>query len=172
MSTALVAPKGQPWWKRVHNRVHNMGNFGTASRIRLLTPDTRNLKPKQGWPTMKKITDAEYLSRISAAQEKMAANGIDAIIAHSHEADFVNVRYFSNYWPLFETGVFLSRKRVSPLWLSGPSPKHLLRVVAKSKTLPKFLSIESLLNLHNQVLSWIRLKVLPKNPVASQNLRK
>ena len=64
---------------------------------------------------MKKITDAEYLSRISAAQEKMAANGIDAIIAHSHEADFVNVRYFSNYWPLFETGVFLSRKRVSPL---------------------------------------------------------
>ena len=43
---------------------------------------------------MKKITDAEYHARIVAAQEKMAADGIDAIIAHSHEADFANVRYF------------------------------------------------------------------------------
>ena len=41
--------------------------------------------------TMRKISDAEYQARMTAAQEKMAAEGIDAIIAHSHEADFANV---------------------------------------------------------------------------------
>jgi hypothetical protein len=77
---------------------------------------------------MKKISDAEYQARIAAAQKKMAADGIDAIIAHSHEADFA--------------------------------------------TLPRFLSIESQLNPHIQVLNWILLKVLPKIQVVFQNLRK
>ena len=64
---------------------------------------------------MKKISDPEYQARIEAAQKKMAAAGIDAIIAHSHEADFANIRYFSNYWPLFETGGIFIRKKVNRL---------------------------------------------------------
>ena len=69
---------------------------------------------------MKKISDTEYQARISAAQEKMAADGTDAIIAHSHEADFANVRYFSNYWPLFETGGIFIPQEGEPTLIIGP----------------------------------------------------
>ena len=76
---------------------------------------------------MKKISDAEYQARIAAAQEKMAADGIDAIIAHSHEADFANVRYFSNYWPLFETGgMFIPQKGQATL-IIGPESETFAR---------------------------------------------
>jgi Xaa-Pro aminopeptidase len=88
---------------------------------------------------MKKITDAEYLSRISAAQEKMAADGIDAIIAHSHEADFANVRYFSNYWPLFETGGIFIPQEGQPTLIIGPESETFAQGRSKIKNIAKIL---------------------------------
>ncbi|MFQ5485696.1 MAG: M24 family metallopeptidase [Desulfobacterales bacterium] len=88
---------------------------------------------------MKKISDGEYQARIAAAQEKMAANGIDAIIAHSHEADFANVRYFSNYWPLFETGGIFIPKEGEPTLIIGPESETFAAGRSKIQNIAKIL---------------------------------
>ena len=50
------------------------------------------------------IPKSEYQARWAAAQAKMAELDLDVLIAHGDEADPSNVRYLSDYWPLFETG--------------------------------------------------------------------
>ena len=55
------------------------------------------------------IPDAEYADRLRKAQELIRRDGFDVLLANSNEADFANVRYFSDYWPLFEiAGVVIS----------------------------------------------------------------
>ena len=49
------------------------------------------------------IPKEEHYARIARVQEAVRAAGLDALLVHSHEADFANVRYLSNYWPIFET---------------------------------------------------------------------
>lgn len=49
------------------------------------------------------ISDQEFAQRLANAQEKVRQRGFDVLLVNSHEADFANVRYFSNYWTLFET---------------------------------------------------------------------
>lgn len=48
------------------------------------------------------IPVAEYEARMSRAQALIRSKGIDALLVNSNEAEFANVRYFSNYWPIFE----------------------------------------------------------------------
>jgi len=88
---------------------------------------------------MKKISDAEYQTRLGAAQAKMAADGIDAIIAHSHEADFANVRYFSNYWPLFETGGIFIPQQGEPTLIIGPESETFAAGRSKISNIAKIL---------------------------------
>ena len=88
---------------------------------------------------MKKISDSEYQARMAAAQEKMAADGIDAIIAHSHEADFANVRYFSNYWPLFETGGIFIPQEGEPTLIIGPESETFAEGRSKIQNIAKIL---------------------------------
>ncbi len=49
------------------------------------------------------IDKAEFARRFIAAQGKVRQRGYDALVVNSNEADFSNVRYFSDYWPIFET---------------------------------------------------------------------
>lgn len=49
------------------------------------------------------IPDAEFAQRLARAQDKVRQRGYDVLLVNSHEADFANVRYFSDYWTLFET---------------------------------------------------------------------
>lgn len=49
-----------------------------------------------------KIPDIEFQSRLKKTVELVRSSGLDALIVHSNEADFANVRYLSDYWPLFE----------------------------------------------------------------------
>jgi len=49
------------------------------------------------------IPDGEYRERIARAARLAGEQGLDIIIVNSNEADFANVRYFSDFWPLFET---------------------------------------------------------------------
>jgi Xaa-Pro aminopeptidase len=67
-----------------------------------------------------KLANAEYDKRVKNVQAKMEKENLDLIIAHSHEADFANVRYLSDYWPIFESaGVAVPRKG-APCLLIGP----------------------------------------------------
>src|SRR5699024_7661117 len=66
------------------------------------------------------IPDAEFAKRVNEAQKLVKETGLDAMIANSNEADFANVRYFSDYWTLFErAGVFIPARGEAAL-LSGP----------------------------------------------------
>ncbi len=55
------------------------------------------------------IPDEEYAARRKRAGELTARDGYDVLLVNSTEADYANVRYFSDYWPIFEiAGVAIS----------------------------------------------------------------
>ncbi len=63
---------------------------------------------------------SEYQTRHEKLQRKIKSKRLDALLAHSNEAECANVRYLSNYWPLFESaGVFLPAEG-KPVLLIGP----------------------------------------------------
>ncbi|MBC7288641.1 MAG: aminopeptidase P family N-terminal domain-containing protein, partial [Armatimonadetes bacterium] len=53
--------------------------------------------------TIPTIPAEEFASRIARVQQRLNEEGLDALLVHSDEADFANVRYLSDYWPMFET---------------------------------------------------------------------
>ncbi|GHU75630.1 hypothetical protein AGMMS49992_20000 [Clostridia bacterium] len=48
------------------------------------------------------IPDAEYAQRLQKCAKLVEAKGYDVYLVNSNEADYANVRYFTNFWPLFE----------------------------------------------------------------------
>ncbi len=62
----------------------------------------------------------EYKQRTRKAAALMKQKGLDILIVNSNEADFSNVRYFSRFWPLFETaGVAINQHGHAAL-MAGP----------------------------------------------------
>jgi Xaa-Pro aminopeptidase len=66
------------------------------------------------------IPDVEFAARIERARELIIEAGLDALLVTSHEADFANVRYFSDYWTLFEIAGVLIPAAGPPALLIGP----------------------------------------------------
>lgn len=66
------------------------------------------------------IPDNEFAERVRKVQERVRAEGLDALLVHSHEADFANVRYLSNYWPIFETAGVLVPAQGEACLIIGP----------------------------------------------------
>ncbi len=80
---------------------------------------------------MKEIPREEFIERIKRIQEKMLEKSLDAVVVHSHEADPANVRYVSDFWPIFESaGVVIPREGESIL-LVGPESETY--AIARSK---------------------------------------
>ncbi|NLJ39209.1 MAG: hypothetical protein GX432_10660, partial [Candidatus Atribacteria bacterium] len=53
------------------------------------------------------IPQHEFIQRVKSLQEKMKKENLDVIITFGDEAEPQYVRYFSDYWPSFESaGVF------------------------------------------------------------------
>ena len=46
----------------------------------------------------------EFQHRIQSVQRQMAAVGLDALLVYGDEYRKENLRYVSNYWPIFERG--------------------------------------------------------------------
>jgi Xaa-Pro aminopeptidase len=69
---------------------------------------------------MNKIPAEEFKARHAVAQAKVRERGLDAVLVHSDEADFANVRYLSDYWPLFESAGVLVQAEGGPILLIGP----------------------------------------------------
>ncbi len=42
-------------------------------------------------------------ARLNRAQAMVRKRGFDSLLVNSNEADFANVRYVTDYWPIFET---------------------------------------------------------------------
>lgn len=69
---------------------------------------------------MIRIPDSEFKERVVRVQEKMAQEGYDILLCYGNEAEPQFVRYFSDYWPSFETaGVLIPREGEARL-LIGP----------------------------------------------------
>ena len=62
----------------------------------------------------------EYKERVKKVQETMKNEGYDLILSYGNEAEPQFVRYFSNYWPSFETAGVLIPQEGNPLLLIGP----------------------------------------------------
>ena len=62
----------------------------------------------------------EYKERIEKVQKAMAQEGYDLLLSYGNEAEPQYVRYFSNYWPSFETAGVLIPAEGEPLLLIGP----------------------------------------------------
>ena len=54
-------------------------------------------------PKLPTIPLSEYKERVAKVQAAMKLSGYDLLLAYGNEAEPQYVRYFSNYWPSFET---------------------------------------------------------------------
>jgi Xaa-Pro aminopeptidase len=53
--------------------------------------------------TLPSIPDEEFRARGERLQAAVAERGLDVLLVNSNESDFANVRYLSDYWPVFES---------------------------------------------------------------------
>ena len=60
---------------------------------------------------IKSIPVEEFRERHRRAKSKVRERGLDALLVHSNEADFANVRYLSEYWSLPMAAPFFSLAR-------------------------------------------------------------
>jgi Xaa-Pro aminopeptidase len=71
------------------------------------------------------IPEAEYQERLQKAVALVQQKGLDVLVVNSNEADYANVRYFANFWPLFETaGVAISPSGKAALMVGPESLKY------------------------------------------------
>ena len=66
------------------------------------------------------LTRAEFAKRIVKAQKAMEKTDLDALLVFSTESEPAGVRYFSDYWPSFETAAVLIPASGKPALLIGP----------------------------------------------------
>ena len=74
-----------------------------------------------------KIPDEEFAWRVERVQEGVRRKGLDLLLIHSNEADFANVRYLSDYWPIFESAGVLVPVEGPPALLIGPESETFAR---------------------------------------------
>lgn len=66
------------------------------------------------------IPREEFTSRLTSIQSVIAENELDAVLVFSTESEPAGVRYFSDYWPSFETAGVLISKVGDAVLLIGP----------------------------------------------------
>ncbi|MBI4559883.1 MAG: aminopeptidase P family protein [Candidatus Hydrogenedentes bacterium] len=66
------------------------------------------------------IPEQEYRDRMARAQRLVREKDLDVVLVNSNEAEFANVRYFSNYWPIFEMSGVVIPPEGEPTLLIGP----------------------------------------------------
>lgn len=73
------------------------------------------------------ISHAEFRQRVLRCQEELRKERLDGVLIHSNEAEMASVRYFSDFWPIFEAaGVFIPVVG-EPALLVGPESETFAR---------------------------------------------
>ena len=88
-----------------------------------------------------KITNEEYLRRIKNISNILKNNDIDGVLIASTESEPANVRYFTNYTPIFETAGLLINKDAESMLIIGPESESLARdhsIISNIKKLIEF----------------------------------
>jgi Xaa-Pro aminopeptidase len=66
------------------------------------------------------IPKSEFQERVRRVQAELARRGLDALVTFGNEAEPQFVRYFSDYWPAFETAGVLIPVEGEPILIIGP----------------------------------------------------
>jgi Xaa-Pro aminopeptidase len=77
--------------------------------------------------TIGKLPQQEYRTRIERLREEMSRDGTDLFIIYGDEYRRENLRYVSNYWPIFERGMLFVSLDRDPVLLASPECEHLAR---------------------------------------------
>jgi Xaa-Pro aminopeptidase len=78
----------------------------------------------QGKP---KISKDEFRNRIILLRKKMQERGLDALMVYGDEYRKENLRYVSNFWPIFERGACIIGKTGEPIMIGAPEGEQYLR---------------------------------------------
>lgn len=73
------------------------------------------------------ITKEEYGARIEKIRKKMAEQSLDAVLVYGDEYRKENLRYVSNYWPIFERSALLIGKSGNPILLCAPEGEQVAK---------------------------------------------
>ncbi len=74
---------------------------------------------------MPKLPQEEYRSRIQRLRQEMSRDGTDIFVIYGDEYRRENLRYVSNYWPIFERGMLFVSLDRDPVLLASPECEHL-----------------------------------------------
>jgi hypothetical protein len=77
--------------------------------------------------TMARLPDSEFRQRIAGLKEIMARDGTDIFMIYGDEYRRENLRYVSNYWPIFERGLLVVGIDAEPILLASPECEHIAR---------------------------------------------
>ena len=69
---------------------------------------------------MIRIPEAEFQHRIENIQEKMRERSLDGLMVYGDEYRKENLRYVSNFWPIFERGALFIPKKGVPIYAGAP----------------------------------------------------
>lgn len=67
-----------------------------------------------------RISKEEFAQRIKNTQKAMQDSGLDILLAYGNEAEPQYVRYYSDYWPSFESAMVMIPLCGEPILLIGP----------------------------------------------------
>ena len=91
-----------------------------------------------------RIPKSEFEARIENLRREMDARDLDAIFVYGDEYRKENLRYVSNYWPLFERGGMLCGRTGEPVVLCAPEGEKVCREMSvwpDVRLLPDFLCV-------------------------------
>ena len=87
-----------------------------------------------------RISDQEFKDRVANVQKAMRDENLDMLLCFGNEAEPQFVRYFSDYWPSFESaGVFVPAEGY-PLLVIGPESETFSRSVSRIPDIRKVLA--------------------------------
>jgi len=69
---------------------------------------------------MIRIASAEFAARVDRIRERMKEERLDAVFVYGDEYRRENLRYVSNYWPIFERGALIIPLEGAPVMLAAP----------------------------------------------------
>jgi Xaa-Pro aminopeptidase len=76
---------------------------------------------------MASIPKSEFTDRIARLQQGMAKEGLDAVMVYGDEYRKENLRYVSNFWPIFERGACVIPGSGAPILAGAPEGQQYAR---------------------------------------------
>ena len=86
-----------------------------------------------------RIEDREFQERIIKTQSEMKKEGLDILFAYGNEAEPQYVRYYSDYWPSFESAGVLIPAEGEAILIIGPESETFSSYVSRIKKIRKVL---------------------------------